>query len=115
VLGSTLFRTPKLGCLIAMVWLAMSVGGISDQRLSSDSKTIDTPLGKFGFWRLTEIDATYTRHDSWILLGRLGKWHIRSFNRGSAPPLLPIAVLACVAGTVIVAARSRRAAPPPGS
>lgn len=103
-------RTPKLVCLILSILVVTSVGGIGDQRLLSDNKTIDTPVGKVGIWRITEIDPSYTSHEYWIMFGRLGKWHIKGSSRGNPTPLLPIIVLASIAGVLVVAAGHRRSA-----
>jgi hypothetical protein len=103
-------RTPKLVCLIVSLLIVASLDGIGDQRLPSDTRTVDTPVGKVGIWRITEIDSSYTSHEYWILFGRLGKWHIKASNHGKPTPLVPIMVLGCIAGTLAVAAGHRKTA-----
>jgi hypothetical protein len=86
------------------------VGSTADQRLLSDNKTIDTPVGKFGFWKITRIDPSYTSSDYWILFGRLGKWHVKNSHYGRRTPLLAILVVASMAGALALAAKHRRPA-----
>ena len=112
LLKPTMNGTPKLVCLILSILVVASLPGLGDQRLLSDNKTIVTPVGKVGIWRITEINPSYTRHEYWVLFGRLGKWHIKDSSHGRPTALLPIIVLASIAGVLVVAAGHRRTAEP---
>jgi hypothetical protein len=99
-------RRAKLVCLIACILSLGVFASVGEDGVAMVQKTVDTPAGRFGIWKLSAVDQGYTESDYWLLFGKLGKWHLRTTHQG-AMPLLPIALGGILIGTLAFTARQR--------
>jgi hypothetical protein len=80
--------TAKLICLMVSSLIFAPLAHAGDQRLSIQDKTVNTPVGKIGIWKITVIEPNYTTREYRILFGRLGTWPIKGCRAGPSTPLL---------------------------
>jgi len=104
---SEVMRTrAKLGSAALSV-LALTVGPVvGEQRLVTSERTVNTPAGRFGLWKISEMDGGYARNDYWLLFGRLGKWHLRTLHQGRTS-LLPVVFVSSVVVALVITAKQR--------
>jgi hypothetical protein len=104
-------KAMKKAAVVGLVCLFLERAGANDdQRLLTYDRTVETALGKFGVWEVTELGPSYTDREYWIFFGRLGRWHLRTSTHGKATPLFPIVVVVSMLGAVVLVARQRRSA-----
>jgi hypothetical protein len=110
--GSVLWRFHrKLLCLGLSVSLLVSLAQAGAQEFVSVDRTVSTPMGRMGFWKVTAKELPgYTQSDYWILFGRLGKWHFKGSALRRPIPLMPVVLFAAITGVLVATARQRKLA-----
>ncbi len=97
----------KLLSLIISVLFLGTCSGVGGQRVSFEDKTIKTPVGRLGIWKITTGEPGYASREYRVFFGKAGSWRIKGADLGRQAPVLTIFVLACMAGAVAVEAQRR--------
>jgi hypothetical protein len=91
----------KVACLAFAVLALTCCGTFAEEHPIAVEKTIKTPAGKFGIWKVSTADSNHTRCEYWLLFGRLGTWHIGA-TRNRPLPLLPIVFVSTIAAALVL-------------